>query len=472
MESLLPKQLFTERYELTGDLLKGDTVVDKIQLLLQFSSTKPGDIKGKIIGTHADAERLINLMQGDSPYIELKTKTHSGQQELLSKRVIMHNLIQRHPQYSNEQKYVVADLELDDLTILTRLSPSDLKERYLTFFLGGPRDIWLVYSTRGRSYTGEVENKIYNTGLDLNMGFPFEIKVTPRYFYDTMPPPNNYEVSTDTLTLELKTTQNKDQLSDEDFIKIGKEIVDDLILLASFLSKQWIFWHRYQFQDRERIESYVKRSREYSAKDFDLDDSLVDRTKIREFLKAALDNFRKSKSEGFNLYMPLVYFIAGNEGRTVEEKFSKLFLSLEKIKDMFAIKENLLENLPLDDFEKLKSKISEVITEETLDKITTGKIKMKLLELNRPSLRAILDVIFKRYDISWDDLYPEGSDLSIVKTRNALFHTSENMNLTLLAKETERLKIVLARILLRMLGWEDISYSQDRFTKEWLRASR
>ena len=472
MESLLPKQIFTERYELTGDLLKGDTVVDKIQLVLQLPSVNPGDIKGKIIGTHEDAERLINLMQGDSPYVELKAKTNTEQQELISKRVVIHNLTRQYPRYPDGQKYVVADLELDDLTIITRISPSDLKERYLTFFLGGPGDIWLVYSTRGRSYTGEVENKIYNTGLDLGTVFPFEIKVTPRYFYDTLPPPNNYEVSTDILTLELKTNLDKDKLSDEDFIKIGKEIVDDLILLASFLSKQWIFWYRYQFQDKERIENYAKRGREHSTKDFDLDDSLVDTTKIREFLKAALGNFRKSKSEGFNLYMPLVYFISGSEGRTVEEKFSKLFLSLEKIKDMFAIKENLLENLPPDNFEKLKSKLSEIITEEGLEKITAGKIKMKLPELNRPPLRTVLDVIFKRYDIPWDDLYPEGSDLSIVKTRNALFHTSEDMDLTLLVKETERLKIVLARILLRMLGWEDISHSQDRFTKEWLRASK
>lgn len=472
MESLLPKQIFTESYELTGNFSKGDAVVDNIQLVLQFSSIKPGAIKGKIIGTHADAERLINLMQGDSPYVELKAKTNTEQQEFISKRVVMHNLTRQYPQYADGQKYMVADLEFDDLTIVARISTTDLKERYLTFFLGGPEDIWLVYSTRGRSYTGEVENKIYNTELDLGTGYPFEIKVTPRYFYDTMPPPNNYEVSTDILTLELKTTQEKNQLSDEDFVKVGKEVVDDLILLASFLSRQWIFWYRYKFQDNERTESYTKRSREYSSKDFDLEDSLVDRTKIREFLKATLNNFRKSKSEGLNLFMPLVYFISGNEGRTIEEKFSKLFLSLEKIKDMFAIKENLLENLSPDEFQKLKSKILGVVTEEVLDVAVAGKIKLKLLELNRPALRTILDEIFKRYSIPWDDLYPKGSDLSILMTRNTLFHTSKDMDLILLAKETERLKIIVARILLRMLGWNDISHSQERFSKEWLSSSK
>lgn len=471
MENLLPKQLFTENYELTGNFSRNCTVVDKIQLLIQFPSTKPGDIKGKIIGNAADVERFINLMQGNSPYVELNAKTHTGEQEFLSKRVIMHNLTQHYPRYSDGQKYVVADLEFQDLTTITRFPASDLKERYLTFFLKGPRDIWLVYSIRGRSYTGEVENKISNTEIDLNTGFPFEIRVTPRYFYDTMPPPNNYEVSTDILTLELKTSQGKEQLSDDDFIKIGKEIVDDLTLLASFLSGQWILWYRYQFQDEERIENYIKRTREYPGKDSNLDDSFVDRVGIREFLKVALGNFRKYKSEGFNLYMPLVYFIAGNEGRTVEEKFSKLFLSLEKIKDMFAIRENLLVNLPLDEFDKLKSKISEVITGEALDKIISGKINAKLPELNRPTLRVVLDAIFEKHGISWDDLYPKGGDLSIVKTRNSLFHSSEDIDLSLLAKETERLKIILARILLRMLGWQDISHSQSRYTLEWLRSS-
>jgi len=97
-------------------------------------------------------------------------------------------------------------------------------------------------------------------------------------------------------------------------------------------------------------------------------------------------------------------------------------------------------------------------------------MRAKIPELNRPSLRFVLDALFFRYNIDWTDIYPSTGDFTLIKTRDKLFHSSQEPNFDLLFKETNRLQAIIERLLLRMLGWEDLSHSPTDFMKKWLTA--
>ena len=69
--------------------------------------------------------------------------------------------------------------------------------------------------------------------------------------------------------------------------------------------------------------------------------------------------------------------------------------------------------------------------------------------------------IMEEYNVYWQDLYPSNSELTIFKTRNRLFHSSKHPSPETIDKELIRLQVLLSRIILKMLGWDDISEVRD-----------
>lgn len=464
MEDLWPKQPFFNRHEFIGNLSRCDEVADKLHIVVQYSLIKEGEIVGKVLGTTKTCEKLRRFTNFSGPYPYLKLTSD----EISSDRVLFGTTIDR-PGYNKEMSYIVANLSFEDITITRHFGPSDSHERHLTFFLAGPRRLWSIHETPEFSFTGDIKNKVHNSKIELNEDFPFEIEVIPCYFRDkTSAPDNHYELTANVLTMHFKTKESLEQLSNEDFVNLSKALADDIILLVSFLSRRWVTWYRYQLETNDTIRTYVRITRDCTTKELNRDDAVIEPRKSRGFLKIGLSNLRKLRAEGFNLSMPILYFVSGNEAENLEEQFTTLFLSLEKIKDMFALKENLRENLRQKSFKKLSSLISDVIEKNVESPEVINRTQKKIPELNRPSLRFVLDSLFCRYNIDWTDIYPPASKLTLIKTRDKLFHTLQEPNIDLLVKELLRLRAVIERLLLRMLCWEDLSHSPPDFIKKWL----
>ena len=81
---------------------------------------------------------------------------------------------------------------------------------------------------------------------------------------------------------------------------------------------------------------------------------------------------------------------------------------------------------------------------------------------------TIIDKMLEDLKIEKKDLYPVGEKITLITTRNNLFHSSVNPDYDLLIKEDMRLDALVGRILLRTLDWDDISKSPNRFILEWL----
>jgi hypothetical protein len=476
MEEIFPKQSFTERFEFLGSLCQGDKSADGLHIVLQYSLIKEGEITGSVVGTTETYKELSKVSDLPGPTLRMRSQDREHWNTRIWSDNVLWGRVTNKPFYGSEMSYKVADLHFHDLTIEKDIQFNELKERHISFFLTGPKTLWGVYEWFETSFTGEEKSEVKYSQIELNEQFPFEIEVKPWYFYDKTLPPDKFRLKTKVFVLHFKTEKPIKELSNEDFISEEIAIVEDLIQLVSFLSRRWITWYSYELQTNTLSRTFVRNARECSSEEISYNRSMVPRHQARDFLKVGFTNIRKLRQIGINLHMPLVYFVSGVEAKYLEEQFSVLFLALERIKDMFAIQEGMQSSLPTNIFKHLSSSVDEVLVRHlqkpdippTLQSRLPW-IQLKLPELNRPSLRTILlDHLFPKYNVSWQDLYPNGSDFTLIKTRDQLFHSSAETNIELLIKELHRLQAIVERVLLSMLGWSQHNNSPDEQERHWL----
>jgi hypothetical protein len=475
MEELLQKLPFVERLEFVGSLKQGDKIADGLHIVLQYSLLREGDITGTVLGTTQTFKELSKVSHLPGPTLQMASEQREHWNTRIWSNEVLWGRVTNKPFYGTEMSHKVADLTFHDLTIEKRLHLSESKERHLQFFLAGPRSLWTIYETGDISVTGEEDFEVKDAAIELNEQFPFEIEVRPWYFYDRTAPPDEFQLKTSVLVLHFKTEKSPEELSNQDFITTATSVAEDLIQLVSFLSKRWITWYSYQLQTNNLLLTFVRRARECSPKEVDIHGSVVPPVQARQFIKTAFTKLRSLRTSGVNLHMPLVYFVSGVEAKYLEEQFSILFLALERIKDLFAINERMQTSLPNSVMKCLRSAIDEAIVTildkpEIPESIRTRVpwVQQKIPELNRPSLQTVLDLLFEKYKVDWRDLYPFGSDFTLVKTRNQLFHTSADVDIDLLIKELHRLQALLERILLSMLGWARHTNSPSEQMRKWL----
>jgi hypothetical protein len=76
--------------------------------------------------------------------------------------------------------------------------------------------------------------------------------------------------------------------------------------------------------------------------------------------------------------------------------------------------------------------------------------------------------MFVKYNVNWKDLYPPGSDFTLIKTRDNLFHSSIDIDYDNLIKELHRLQALLERLLLSVLGWSNFINAPTEQERQWL----
>lgn len=473
LEDLFPQKPFYERIEFKGNLTKHNEVADGIHFVVQYPLTNQREIVEKAFGDKSVFRKLEHLFTLPEPLFKLESIKHKDlKREIYSEKVLIPKITGKGwPNgYGEGITAEVANLSFEDLHITEYFSPQATKERHLFFYLSGPQTFWSVSKSRVLFVDGHIETSVINSKIELNETFPFETIIVPYYFYDKGEGPGNYELTTDVLSIHFSTSYPLEELTTEEFLSSAKELTDDMILLISFISKRWITWFRYDLIINECLKTYVRRTRQCSTKKLDWDEGLVEPYKTREFLKTGLTNLRKLREKGLDLLMPITYYLSANEKTYLEEQFTTFFLSLERIKDMFAKEEKLEKNLPDKAFKRLHSSISDLVDSQVESSDVRDRVRTKILELNRPSLRYVLESLFSKYCITWEDLYPAAGSFTLIKTRDELFHSSRKIDMDSLVKERDRLQVLLERILLRLLGWEDLSRSPVDFIRRWLTA--
>jgi hypothetical protein len=462
------EQSFVKHLEFAGSLSQQDRSADDLHCTIEYSLLKQTDITGTITSSPGVAKPLSPIFEFTGAHLRLKGHIPHLETEFSSDHVIPLEL-RTQSEHGPNKSYQVVQVRLHDLTIKETLhTTEDTGKRHLTFFLAGPRAMWAISGINEKSFTGEEKFETWGSKIQLAESLPFDLEVSPWFFYDKTSPPDSFQLKANALTLRFKTMSSPEDLSDEQFLETGTAVAEDLILLVSFLSRRWLSWYRYELQSARLLQTYVRHTRECSDQPIEHDNSVVSERQARDFLSTAFTNLRKLRQLGINLRMPLIYSISGAEAKYVEEQFSILFLALERIKESFAIQNSLQSILSGPAFAKLRKSISDTVELATNDPIASGKMLLKIPELNRPALRTVLDALFAQYNIQWRDLYPESSDFTLIKTRDQLFHSSSDVEMDALIKELHRLQALVERTILAMLGWSDFRNAPPLHERKWL----
>jgi hypothetical protein len=325
--------------------------------------------------------------------------------------------------------------------------------------------MWEIFSLGERSFTGETKVDIRNTKIDLDVVLPFSIEVKPWYFYDKSSLPDVFDLTTHILSLEFTTSILEEEFSNDAFVQKAIAVAEDLILLISFMSRSWITWYSYKLLTPTFIKRHVRRAREVSTRSINHLDTLIKHGQGRQFLKSAYTNLQKLRSEGIDLFMSIAYYLSGLESKYMEE--------LERTKDLFAQRNQEYVSILLPHLiEPLSDSIKDQIRRFVDSPDIRGRIYDKIRELNRPSLRFVLDSLLSENNISYSDLYPDSEEFSLISTRDQLFHSSKKVDYDHLFREHHRLKSILERLLLHLLGWNNYDRSPDIYTKKMLHETK
>lgn len=479
-EEIFPRRLFYKRKELMGTLSKGEESITNLHVILQYPLDKPGVIKGKVLGTQKTASQIYTLSDIPGPYMQLTAKSRFESPyafKFKSDKVLCKMVTVRSEPEGTQ--YYVADLVFDEITEREVFDVSfhkdphiaqDMPNRYLTFYLAGPTILWGIYWEREVSFTGNSKVEVHESRLDLSQDLPYEVSILPWYFTDQTDDPSKYSLQSSTYALTLKTTKNQAEYSDQEFLQSGQTLADDLTAIASIGSCGWVVWFGYSLRSTDSLLTYRRITREPGAEQVTWESLPINSKRNREFLRSCLSEYRKLREEGIDLLLPITYYLNGRDHKKgLEESFTFLFLALEKIKDNFAFRKNLKSIVDRSSFAEVESSVKGAIKEKLGDSCKAELMFKKVPELNRPSIKQILKGLFEELQIDCSDLYPPSHDcFSFIEMRNRLFHSSESINPERLWMETSRLTYIVERVLLRLLGWDDLSLSPRVPEKLWL----
>lgn len=144
--------------------------------------------------------------------------------------------------------------------------------------------------------------------------------------------------------LQFEESHGEESLLEQRLIKKLVQLSDDLVILASFMSRRKAIWFQYHLLSENTIKEYIKSSLLFIQEETNSWDRLV-KENIREFYKTVIIHINKFRSESHDLIRPIMDIVAGHEAVTLEQKFTLFFLALEKIKEIYLEKENISVNV-------------------------------------------------------------------------------------------------------------------------------
>ena len=214
--------------------------------------------------------------------------------------------------------------------------------------------------------------------------------------------------------------------------------MNDILLVSSMLAGCWIDWFSWEFYSLDKHVYHVRSlERDYAD---EIRPDYGERKKFLEgFLAKAVQALRDRRKEKFDLSIPLGNWITART-EPPKQKFILYFLALEQLKDMYA-KNNEKET------EKYKYK--------------NGGYR----------LWPVLEILLNKYDVEWKNLYRSdkaGSKPAFIDFRNALIHSAETICDEVLYYETERTRILLKRLIVKLLGCQESDWAETFLDAEYL----
>ena len=416
---------------------------------VRHSTRKPSIIRGHIKGEIGRIDELMNLiqmMQHQDGLAKIRSKNTEEDTKYEANGVFIRQASSPPSRYENRMVEDIASFDAKEFTLTSYHTIADRDERQISFALSGPRDLfspvlWTKRHSRKKlemmekKGTEAIETRHFYRPLNIDICNLLNIRVSPEYVSDDE---HGFEISDYYPSITVKTNESPKERSDDEFQSLAIEIVNDILLVASMVAGCWIDWFSWEFYSSDKHVYHVRSlERDYAD---EIRPDYGERKKFLEgFLAKAVQALRDRRKEKFDLSIPLGNWITART-EPPKQKFILYFLALEQLKDMYA-KNNEKET------EKYKYK--------------NGGYR----------LWPVLEILFNKYDVEWENLYRSdkaGSKPAFIDFRNALIHSAETICDEVLYYETERTRILLKRLIVKLLGCQESDWAETFLDAEYL----
>ena len=426
---------------------------------VRHSTRKPSIIQGHIKGEIGRIDELRNLIQMMSRgrLDKIRSKNTEEEPNYEANGVFIREV--SHPLSERRESKMVEDValfEVEEFTVYHRIANQD--ERQISFALSGPRDLFSPVLLTKRNFKKEIEpgdaysdpdllemmekkgieaieTRHFYRPLNIDICNDLNIRVSPEYVSDYE---HGFEISDYYPSITVKTNESPKERSDDEFQSLAIEIVNDILLVSSMVAECRIDWFSWEFYSSDKHVYHIRSlERDYAD---EIRPDYGERGKFLEgSLAKAVQALRDHKKEKFDLSIPLGNWITART-EPPEQKFILYFLALEKLKDMYA-------------------RNNEKETEKY--KYENGGYR----------LWPVLEILLNKYDVEWKNLYPSdkaGSRPAFTDFRNALMHSAETICDEVLYYETERTRILLKRLIVKLLDCQESDWAETFLDAKYL----
>jgi hypothetical protein len=467
---------FTDRITAVGTLSVEGRNTRPLDLLIDVSGMAAHGVHGWVLGNKATAEDIERAQKRHHGAMHLDAGT--GSETITSGSVWIRrtqSLGADHETMPHGLHGIACAFDCLDLTRRFAFEADKTIPREVRFLLRGPRVRGVVSWMHEYSFEGTNKVEVLSTALSTGGGLPFSMSVLPYFLHDSNSEERRRDRNEDDNTAEesavtsethvlamvCRTRKTSQEYSDEAFLAEARQAVEDMCLLLSLLAGGMITWHTY-FQSGAglSIRHYRSLARGVTSA---RPDEMIERSHLRDFLRAAFRRLRRLRESGIDLEMPIVSAIAGAQARVARQRFGEFFLALEALHSLHVESRGKTFLVEKATFRKVQDDLKKALGPALQrHSVRSQKIRAqmvtKLGELNRPPLWQGVTDLMRRLRVDWEDLYPAPAPErpTFLRLRNSLFHSHTRADDESVYKESLRVEAVVHRILLRWLGWEDL----------------
>ena len=433
----------------------GETRSDPVQVAFEHSTVAPGQISGVLVGDRSAQRSIGDALRTGAPIALVSEPVPLPEHAAWSLRAEGLGIESLVGIDSRNEGLVrrAADFWVQTLTTDETRPEGAHSERSVEFYLYGPQSVWNLLPDLERSSTGDVHYANADLGLDVDR-LRAELDVVTHQ--ETSLSDRTLQLRRSVVVLCIQTDASPEELSDDDLLRAARALADDVLLLTSLASKTWADWFRFTLRSGHRTLRFVRSTARTPETDFRHPDRMVVApAQLREYLRTALPAFRQSDRD---LRVPILTHIAAKDERYQAPQFLTRFTVLEALRDRFAKQNGHTSILKPAQAKAVRDAARAVLADLDLDSEVASAVEAKLPELDRPSFAVVLAHMLTDLGLDLADLYPPGVRPSLVKTRNRLVHGDVGLDESpVFSMDLYRLDTLLDRVLLRSLGWTDLS---------------
>jgi hypothetical protein len=442
-----------------------------VDVVIHYHRLEPTEITGHVLGVLQTAREFERFFCQGTPFYSFVSEGPSGD-KVEGRRILIPQCSVGWSPADTDPVRPIAWFNCDEVEE-AEAPARRAGARVATAKISGPTFAWAVGSS-WREMNDGFQLKVFDPVLDLGAESRFSVSVGPGLEHDRQEgsPIRSFG---NVFCVKLETDESADEWQDEEFAREAEQAIEDLTVIASFLSRRRVEAFEFSFMGAERLRR-VRKVASGVWTDSEERSSPVHGSQFREFFKDGFAAYRRLRGEGTALRLPILQLVSSYRSAFADENFYAAENALAKL---VALLKGKKETQPLVN-EATRNRIKRALEEGMVEAHGSGPgrdeaervwsaLAQKLAELGT-SAREVLQDVLSTYGVQWQDLYPAGTrTLTLFATRAGFYHGADEIEIERLIKERRRCQALVERLILRLLGWVDLGEAPSEWELRWLR---